>query len=322
MRIRTLDAKGADDQLIARIIAADDRVDWPTVPWFQSKYFGSPAGESIIALAEEDDHIAGIVAFGRIGLQVLGERIEGALSYETFVSPHFRKRGLFLSLLEHATTEASRRGVRLLFNFPNPASLPGFLRSGWRQARGLQNWIRPQHPIRTALGIARRRDQSQMVPAEASPPQIAPADLGPFEAGPAEAAAIRPDLDRHFLSWRYGAQWNIDYHSVGADSLPMLVRTGTRWGLREVQIMELARDRPLRRHDLSAALREIRQRWRPSLIGISLSEAHPASASLRRHGFLRAPTHSNFCYLPLDDSLAAKTVNTPWHLTNTLVHMN
>lgn len=325
MQIRILAEHELTERRIAGFFSAAQREHWPEQgfggEWIRAKFFRSPCGPSLFALAEEQDEVAGVVAFGRLGLRVGGEAVAGALSYETFVSPDFRGRGLFLELLERATEAARADGIRLLFNFPNPASLPGFLKRGWTRGRGFQNWLRPLRPLDLVRAI-RAGQGGDFVPDEPRETPLVSADLAPFlgHATAAPSRFIEPDYREDFLRWRFGPDWKIDYHTVGASALPMIVRSGRRWGSIEVQILEVARDRPLRRSAIAATLAEIRERWNPIAITASLSTAHPMTRALPFAGFVPAPTRSNFCSLPLDPEMAARVQTARWSLTGTLAH--
>lgn len=103
------------------------------IEWFKYKFFSSPYGNSIIVIAKENSKYVGCVAFGRYKFSINNIIVDGGISYETFVHPDFRNKGVFQRLIRIAEIEAKNSGCQVLMNFPNQNSLKGFLNAGWKK---------------------------------------------------------------------------------------------------------------------------------------------------------------------------------------------
>ncbi|QED36528.1 GNAT family N-acetyltransferase [Antarcticibacterium arcticum] len=107
------------------------------------KHVENPFGKSLILIAEDRGHIAGVRAFMK------WEWVYNGISYKTYravdtaTHPQFQGRGIFKKL----TLEALRLGMdnleNFVFNTPNDQSRPGYLKMGWKQVGKIQVALHP-----------------------------------------------------------------------------------------------------------------------------------------------------------------------------------
>ena len=128
-------------------------------------------------------------------------------------------RTLTLAILDRHADE-----IDLVFNTPNAASRPGYLKMGWSAVGTVPIAIRPVHPIRLARGArgARSAAPDGAVPPIACPhPPVAtvladprlPGLLGELAAAesPGRLRTVR-SLD--YLRWRYSTDSGLDYRAI------------------------------------------------------------------------------------------------------------
>lgn len=108
------------------------------------KFWENPDAEPVILLAEQDGRIAGQYALWPARLQLGRESVMGAQSLDTMTHPDFRGRGIFVQLANAAFAVAERRGIEVLYGFPNPQSYPGFVRRlNWDHTGNVDVLARP-----------------------------------------------------------------------------------------------------------------------------------------------------------------------------------
>lgn len=294
-----------------------------TPEWFAWKFWGSPFGPAVVACAQAGDgRVAGIVAFGLYALTRGEQDVKAALSYETFVIPEFRGQGLFTRLMRLGMAECADRGVRMMFNFPNAASVHGFEKQGWTLDECLHNSIRPAG----VWGCITRFDagvrSAAFIPDAIG--RLDPRDYEGFDECLAAMGCIRssevwaPVRTPEYMRWRYGMHPLYRYVVIRDDDGWAMVRTGRRARYSEAQILELFPSGGHSGRFLRAVCRRIGRRLGPDIISLALSEAHPAYQALRGAWFLPVPFRGNFTYYPLDAEL--KDEKRAWVITATEFH--
>lgn len=165
--------------------------------WFRWKHEDNPHGKSIFMLAEND---AGDLV-GMRGLWPRRYSFDGKvwIAYQptdTGVLADYRGQGLFKELTRQALALAVKAGGTLIFNFPNPASLPGYLRMGWMLQRRLHWWVRPW-----PIALARSRMTLETATESRSTPE-----------------QIRLVKDAEYVDWRYRRHPDKHYEFLQIDT--------------------------------------------------------------------------------------------------------
>jgi len=131
--------------------------------WLDWKYVENPYADHVpIIVAEREGDIVGAKPAFVLDMRV-GDRTLLALQpCDTMVHSDHRRRGLYSRMLTHQKEAYRSREGAFFFNFPNPASMPGSLKAGWRPAARVPTYYRIQSPAaveRQRNGErARRRD--------------------------------------------------------------------------------------------------------------------------------------------------------------------
>lgn len=294
-----------------------------TLDWFFWKFGQSPFGEAVVAIAATpQEQVAGVVAFGLYELTQGNENIKAALSYETFVHPEFRRMGLFSRLIAAGVQECERRGVQVLFNFPNSSSLPGFVKKGWLEAGAPRLFMKPVQWRRLLTNF-----QWGIRKAAFKPDRIqtfSPEDYHGFADRLTEMRSIRSEQSwaarrtPAYMIWRYQTYPLYRYVVVSHEMGWAIVRTGSRGSYQEAQVLDWFPQTSFSRAFVKAISGQIARQLEPDLISVALSKAHPAYSLLWRTGFLPIPSRANFTYFLLDERL--KSEKRDWILTATEFH--
>lgn len=97
------------------------------------KHYENPFGESKIYVATINSEIVGVRAFMQWKWieKTSGEELRALRAVDTAVSPHHRRKGIFLSLTQHALEKVAEEKFDFIFNTPNEKSIGGYLKLGW-----------------------------------------------------------------------------------------------------------------------------------------------------------------------------------------------
>jgi len=121
------------------------RTDESELDWF---YGGNPVAPASVLLAEDGGRVVGSVAIVYLRLSVGGEAVTAGMPVHLATDPAFRGRGIFRELQGANEERARRRGARLLFVVPTPASASVLRRRlGWTPLPPLRVWSRPALPL-------------------------------------------------------------------------------------------------------------------------------------------------------------------------------
>ena len=88
-------------------------------------------GKSWIMLADAKNEIVGQYAMRRNNINFMGYSIIAGQSCDTMVRADQRKKNLFTQLAKENYADAIKKGLKVVFGFPNRASYPGFMRKLW-----------------------------------------------------------------------------------------------------------------------------------------------------------------------------------------------
>jgi GNAT superfamily N-acetyltransferase len=185
--------------------------------FFAWKHRANPHGESPSWVAVDGDRVVGFRTFLRWRFRQDGDHVAGVRAVDTATHPDYRGRGIFSELTMHALDALAEEGVAFVYNTPNEASLPGYLKMGWQRVGRLPVLSRPRSP-RALLRLARARtpaerwslestagvpaadalDRDDRIGTLAERPTTTPA------SGATDVARIQTARSVEHLRWRYG----------------------------------------------------------------------------------------------------------------------
>ena len=292
---------------------------------FLHKYSRSPFGPAVVAIALSGNTVVGMVAFGMYKV-LLGKRsVPAALSYQTIVRPEFQRRGLFSGLVRLATDEATKREVKVFFNFPNSASKSGFIKLGWREAMRIRTWMKPNSfrafaPLQAYTTLRARFRPDPPTPAVSLGEELA----GVSNASPQwHAKRIVPLRTTAFLRWRFAERPSHCYQAVTVGEAVVIVRAGSRGGLREVQILDVVP------HRIDCTMREVRNivkgvsaKVNADIISVAMSHTHPMSKYMACCGMIQRPNRISFCTFSPDQAVSQLLAEAHWSISAADFHMS
>jgi GNAT superfamily N-acetyltransferase len=203
---------------------------------FAWKHIHNPFGRSIMFVAESGSRVVGFRAFMRWRLTLPGgDELSCVRAVDTATDPAFHRRGIFRDLTMRGLDAASEDGVDLVFNTPNEASRPGYLKMGWTVVGSIGVMIRPR------LGILRKRrsDEYAWQPPDGGNPTQAIA-RGALRGLRTTPAGLRTPRTQEYLRWRYASHPTARYAIIGDETGAVVLRYNTRNGRQEAVVSELA----------------------------------------------------------------------------------
>ena len=283
--------------------------------FFRWKHWDNPFGPSLMLVAECDGRLIGLRAFLRWRFECDGRAIEAVRAVDTATHPNYQGLGVFsrltLSALQELQSEAD-----LVFNTPNAASRPGYLKLGWREVGRVPVSVRVRRPLRVVGGLrAHGRPSTPMPPVEAEHAahvlergvQVTRLLVA---ARPADDGRLRTPRDLRYVRWRYGAAPLLGYRAVVDEEAGELrglaifrVRPrGTLWESTVAEVLAPVGDqgvvrRLLHRVVAAAAVDHITLRVADSTMATSLA------------GFLPAPGGVGLVVKPLSNALVPDATN-------------
>jgi len=271
----TIRPAGPDDRagaLRVAIRALGWRGDDRDRQFFAWKHDDNPFGASPAWVAVEDGEIVGFRTFLRWELVRGDERLRIVRAVDTASDPDHQGKGIFRRLTLSAVTELTAAGYDAVFNTPNAASRPGYLKMGWSELGRPAIAARPRGP-RGALRMARSRAAAEKW-SEAStvgrPAAEALADHGLESLLATLPVPIFWSTPRTpaFLRWRYGFG-PLHYRAVDVRGGIAIFRVRRRGPSREVALCEWLAPGPDRR-----ALRRLGREAGDYIVAADLGLAH------------------------------------------------
>ena len=185
------------------------------------KHRENPFGVSPAWVAVDGERVVGFRTFMRWEFDTPAGLRRAVRAVDTATSPAHRGRGVFSRLTSHALDEVREEGVDFVFNTPNDASRPGYLKLGWELVGRLPVSVRVRRP--TALWkMARARVRAERWSLEtdaASAAADALADTSAVTqllASQPPAVGIRTRRTPEYLAWRYAGFSPLRYRAVVA----------------------------------------------------------------------------------------------------------
>lgn len=106
----------------------------------------------LIQVAEADGRIVGAQPSHGIDLCVQGQPVKGLLLLDVMTHPEYRRRGVFVGVVEGLRRRSAAEGYRILLTTPNRQAERGFARlPAWRRMGDLVPWVFVADPA-TLLG--------------------------------------------------------------------------------------------------------------------------------------------------------------------------
>jgi GNAT superfamily N-acetyltransferase len=277
--------------------------------FFRWKHQQNPFGPSFMLLAESAGRAIGLRAFMRWRFQSGRRRLEAVRAVDTATHPDYQGMGVF-SRLTVAAVEALGGQVDLVFNTPNDASRPGYLKLGWREVGRVPVAVRARRPLRLARGLggpAARLPPRPTVMAEAAARVLERGEevTRLLAEAQLEDERLRTPRDLAYLRWRYGAAPLLDYAAVVEEEAGRLrglaifrVRPrGALWESTVAEVLVPAGDRRTTRRLLR------RVAAAAPVDHLTLHDPDQTVTAAARLGFLPAPGGIGFVVKPLRDGV-------------------
>jgi GNAT superfamily N-acetyltransferase len=274
--------------------------------FFRWKHADNPFGPSFMLLAEADGRVVGLRAFMRWRFIVDGRELSAVRAVDTATHPEYQGIGVF-SRLTRAALEALAGQVDLVFNTPNDASRPGYLKLGWREVGRVPVALRVRRPVRFGRGLRRPTGQPPARPPVDAEPAARVLERADEVAG--VLAQVRPregrlstPRDVGYLRWRYGAAPLLDYAGVAEEDAGglrglALFRVRPRGALWETTVAEVL----VPDGDRRTARRLLARVARAAAVDHLTLRAPALTAASA--GFLPTPGGISFVVKPLRDDL-------------------
>lgn len=278
----TLDIRGAEDgdrpainALLRRALSVGDDpryerfLDW--------KHRENPFGSSHEWVATDDGAIVGYRSFLRWELVVDGAVRSAVRAVDTATDRDHYGKGIFSALTMHGVEHLASLGVAWVFNTPNDASRPGYLKMGWSVVGKLPVAVMARTPltlrhVRKARQPAARWSEpcTAFEPAVEAIERIVSSDS--TSVAPTRWATNRT---MPFLRWRYGLE-DLHYRGVDIGDAVVVFRVRQRGPLREALIADVV-GQTERRPRLGSVVRSILRSTRADVAVIS-GRHHPRTA--------------------------------------------
>ena len=236
----------------------------------------NPFGRSLVLLAWLDGKVAGVRALMRWDLITpAGETLRCLRAVDTATDPDFKRRGIFSTLTRAAVEQATTDCYDMIFNTPNQASGPGYLKMGWTEVGRIGVMARPL--LRTGVEVG---DEALPDPEDFFAAPVAPAGSPLEDRHP---LGLRTPRTADYSKWRFAGHPNARYREVATDSGVAIVRPNVRSGRKELVISELAGEKP------ASAVRRVSRIARARYIAAWFSPGTPERRAAVAGGVLPVP---------------------------------
>ncbi|MHA1327004.1 MAG: GNAT family N-acetyltransferase [Promethearchaeota archaeon] len=112
------------------IFSTHNNIKWKSLDYWKWKYKNNPYGfkKNLIWVAEDQNEIIAHYAVIPVGFFINCNETNILLSLNTITNQKYRRRGLFIKLANKVYNEAKKMGYPLVYGFPNPLSINGFIK--------------------------------------------------------------------------------------------------------------------------------------------------------------------------------------------------
>jgi GNAT superfamily N-acetyltransferase len=292
--------------------------------FFRWKHLENPFGPSFMLVAEAEGRLIGLRAFMRWRFQAGQQTIQAVRAVDTATHPAYQGMGVFSRLTREAL-EALAGQVDLVFNTPNAASRPGYLKLGWRDVGRMPVAVRVRRPLRLARGLRGTGDHIATRPAVGAEPASRVLERGDEVARLLAQLHVPEDRLRTprglaYLRWRYGAAPLLDYAAVVEEEAGCLrglaiFRVRPRRDLWESTIAEVLVP-PGDRDTARRLLGRVAEAAPVDHLTLHRRGGPAAAPNMVRAGFLPVPSGITFVVKPLRHAIRPDpTVLGSWALT-------
>ena len=213
--------------------------------FFGWKHDENPFGTSPAWVATVDDRVVGFRTFMRWELERGGQRLRLVRAVDTATDPDAQGQGIFSLLTRHAVGELTDAGHDAVFNTPNDASRPGYLKMGWVVLGRPTIAARPGG-LAGAARMARSRTAAEKW---SDPVDVGVPASEALEGIESILSGLPPRRDwstprtAQYLRWRYGFD-ALHYRALDVTGGLVIFRVRQRGASREVAICEWLAPRP------------------------------------------------------------------------------
>ncbi len=240
------------------------------------KHIDNPFGKSLALVAEADGKVAGVRAMMRWDLETAsGDTIRCLRPVDTATDPAFERRGIFRALTESAVGTATDQGIDLIFNTPNKASGPGYIKMGWKEVGPIGVMVRPL--------LRRTGPAPDDVPPDADDFFKSGTDAAGAPVTDRPARGLRTPRSAGYMHWRFDSHPTARYRAIHHNDQTAILRVNHRSGRREVVVSELFGQRP------SAAVRAAARVSRASYLAGWFSRGTPERRAALLGGMVPVP---------------------------------
>ena len=212
------------------------------------KHRANPFGCSYEWVATIDGAIVGYRSFLRWELIVDGAVHNAVRAVDTVTDPLHQGKGIFNALTLHGVEHLAAHDVAWVFNTPNDASRPGYLKMGWSVVGKLPVGVVPRS-ILTLRHVRRARQAADRwsEPCTEFEPAVEALERVVGNGDPPVAARWATNRTMPYLRWRYGLD-DLHYRGVDVSNAVVVFRVRRRGPLREALIADVIGhgDRPVR----------------------------------------------------------------------------
>lgn len=166
--------------------------------FFVWKHYQNPFGPSKVLLAREGEQVIGLRAFMYWTWVSGREQIRAVRAVDTATDPAHQGKGIFRKLTMQAVDECKQEGVGLVFNSPNPISMQGYLKMGWKQAGKMPICLKPGSIFPRLFKEGAENDLLEPYRVDQA---IAPIGHRAFDE--TKGAPWHTALSKEYLQWRY-----------------------------------------------------------------------------------------------------------------------
>lgn len=268
--------------------------------WFNWKFFNSPNGESIMAVASINNRIAGSNSYGVYLFKQGNKKIKAIMPYDAFVHKDFQNRGIFKKLIKAIEENAKKKGVQLLVAFPNSNSLQGFRRMNWIYKNNfISYWIKPSFNSKFLLYFFDLKKGFKPNEPEGS---------NKFNFSDVSYTIYGDELHGYwsldYLNWRFCELPQAEYIFVKDDLIEYVLRIGFRGRFKEAQILYLnTKKSQVERKDFEVLKIKLQKEIKIDLLSFPMSKDHPLNKKMYKIGFFNVKSKTNFVYKILDPNL-------------------
>ncbi len=178
----------------------------PNEDFFRWKHADNPFGRSPAWLALHDGRVVGYRTFLRWAFETPeGKVLRAVRAVDTATAPDYQGLGIFRTLTLRGVAALTLAGDGFVFNTPNDASRPGYLKMGWSVARRLPVGLLPRPTSLVRVARARVPADLWSQPSGAGLDAAAAlADRSVAEAllKHAPRAGVRTQRSPEYLAWR------------------------------------------------------------------------------------------------------------------------